>query len=42
MMSVFPTGDYKIIFKMTDPSNEPIMNVTVVVSFASSNRDTFG
>lgn len=42
MLSVFPTGDYKMIFWLTGKFNESLANVTVIASFKSSNRDTFG
>lgn len=42
MLSVFPTGDYKMIFQMYDKLDRPIVNVTIVANFKSSNRDSFG
>ena len=45
MISVFPTGDYKVTFYYTNKEFfriQSIYNITGAVSVMTSNRDTFG
>lgn len=42
LFSVFPTGDYKFLIAYYTRDDEFIGNGTVMASFKSSNRDTFG
>lgn len=42
LMSVFPTGDYKMMFLAFDEKDENFATVNVIGSLMSSNKDTFG
>lgn len=42
MLSVFPTGDYKMFLILTNENKESIMNITIIANFMSSNKDSFG
>jgi hypothetical protein len=42
LFSVFPTGDYKTMYFLTNSLEQSILNLTVISSLKSSNRDTFG
>ena len=43
MLSVFPTGDYKLIHNYYNKeSGKSFVNATLIYTFKSSNIDTFG
>lgn len=41
-ISVFPTGDYKLIFYFFNEHNETFTVINIIGSMMSSNKDTFG
>lgn len=42
MLSVFPSGDYKLIGLFSTQSGESILSLNAIGSIISSNKDTFG
>ena len=42
MISVFPTGDYKMTAHYTNKEGKSLWNMSGVASLMTSNRDTFG
>lgn len=42
MESVFPTGDYKLLYRFWDINEASVFNFTAVTTYKSSYRETFG
>lgn len=42
MISIFPSGDYRMIMDVWSDGHDPFIRVTTIATLISTKKDTFG